>query len=199
MQMKAMQLGSILVIAALLHGCAAVVIGAAAAGTGGAAMTMLSDRRAGNISTQDDQIAENIIARLKQDPSIPENARVQVFSFNRIVLLAGETPKASLRNQIVEIARAVPGIRKIHNEIILAKPLANSSQEYDMQIRIRGSAALFASPNVRSSQVHLTVSNQVVYVMGLLTRAEANAAIEVVRNLDGVKKVVSLVEYVRFK
>jgi osmotically-inducible protein OsmY len=199
MQFRFWRLSAVLLIVPLLHGCAAAVIGAAAAGTGGAAMTIFSDRRDSGISEHDDKIAETIIARLGQDAEIPARARVQVYSFNRIVLLAGEAPSRALRNRIVQIARVVPGIRKIYNEIVLANPLAGAAQEYDMQLRISGNAALLTSADVSSSHVQLTVSDRTVYIMGLLTRSEARAAVDVIRNVEGVKKVVPLVEYVRLK
>jgi len=199
MPFKFWHIGALLIIVPLLHGCAAAVIGAAAAGTGGAAMAILSDRRATGISEQDDQISEAIIARLGQDARIPNTARVKVLSVNRVVLLAGEAPNQLLRNKIVQIARSVPGIRKIYNEIILAKPLARTAQEYDMDIRVRSTAALLASSDVSSSHVYLTVSNRTAYIMGLLTRSEARAAVDVMRKMEGVRKVVPLVEYVRLK
>lgn len=199
MQFKFWHMGVLLIIVPLLHGCAAAVMGVAAAGTGGAAMAILSDRRATGISEQDDKIAEAIIARLGQDTQIANSARVKVYAFNRVVLLAGEAPNQLVRRQIVNTAKRVGGIRKIYNEIVLAKPLPGSTQEYDMEIRMRGNAALLASRDVSSSHVQLTVSNRTVYIMGLLTRAEARAAVNVMRKVEGVKKVVPLVEYVRLK
>ncbi len=195
---KPWSLIALLVLMPFLQGCAAVVIGAAAAGTGGAAMSIFSDRRAANMSDQDSEIAARIINSLKQDSRIPDSSRVKVFSFNRIVLLAGEAPNQEMRQQIVNIARKVPNIRKIYNEVVISKPLPAAQQEYDMQIRMLGNAALLPA-KVRASQVELTVSDRVVYIMGLLTRTETNEVIEIMRNQKGVKKVVPLVEYVRLK
>ncbi len=199
MLFKFWRIGALLIIIPLVHGCAAAVIGVAAVGTGGAAMAILSDRRARGVSEQDDQIVDAIIAGLEKTTQISSSARVKVFSFNRVVLLAGEAPNPMLRSQIVDIAKKVPGIRKIHNEILLAKSLPNNAQEYDMEIRLRGNAALLASSAVSSSHVHLTTSNRTVYIMGLLTRAETRAAVDIMRQQEGVKKVVPLVDYVRLK
>ena len=53
-----------------------------------------------------------------------------------------------------------------------------------------------ADMNLDSGLVKIVTESGVVYLMGLLTRKEANRAAEIARTTGGVQKVVKVVEYI---
>ena len=48
---------------------------------------------------------------------------------------------------------------------------------------------------VDASRIKVVVENGVVYLMGLLTRDEASAAVALTRNIFGVQKIVQAFEF----
>lgn len=46
-----------------------------------------------------------------------------------------------------------------------------------------------------ANYVKVVTENSVVYLMGIVTHAEGEAAVEIARNTDGVSKVVKVFEY----
>ena len=47
-----------------------------------------------------------------------------------------------------------------------------------------------------ASRIKVVTENSVVYLMGLVTRAEADAAAEIAREIQGVQKIVKIFEYI---
>ncbi|HEX6834622.1 MAG TPA: BON domain-containing protein, partial [Rudaea sp.] len=45
------------------------------------------------------------------------------------------------------------------------------------------------------TRVNVTTSHDIVYLMGLVTHEEADAVVDIARNVDGVDKVVKVFEY----
>ncbi|MDM8545968.1 BON domain-containing protein [Candidatus Venteria ishoeyi] len=181
-----------------LQGCGTLAVGTALFATGAAATRVFTDRRSAEISELDDNIIQAIQTALEKDKTVATQARIKFLSYNRIVLLAGEAPSDAVRQQAIkQILDHVPNIRKIHNEIHIAPLLSQESREYDSNLRIRITAALVGKQFFNASHVHMTLSNRTVYVMGLLSREEADAAIDTIRRVDGVKKVIPLIEYVK--
>jgi len=180
-----------------LTGCATSLLVGSALGTGAAGVMMYTDRRAEGVSAEDDALVEQILQRLQADSGIAQAAHIQVFSYNHQVLLAGEAPNEAVRQQAAALAAGVSGVREVYNQLIISPPATEEMQSFDSQLRIRINAALLFAQGLTAAHPHITVANGVAYVMGLLTREEGNSAVEVVRYVDGVTKVVPLIEYVR--
>jgi osmotically-inducible protein OsmY len=49
----------------------------------------------------------------------------------------------------------------------------------------------------QANYVKVVTENSVVYLLGLVTQAEAEAAVEIARNIEGVSKVVKVFEYIK--
>ena len=52
------------------------------------------------------------------------------------------------------------------------------------------------SPAFKADQIKVVTENGVVYLMGLVTRAEADAASDIASTTAGVQKVVRVFEYI---
>jgi osmotically-inducible protein OsmY len=55
---------------------------------------------------------------------------------------------------------------------------------------------MIASRSVSAGRIKVVVDNGVVYLLGLVTRDEANAAVEEVREVFGVQKIVQAFEFI---
>lgn len=179
------------------QGCATAILAGSIASTGISALNVMADRRATGVAQEDERITKNIVEMLKKDQEITEKVRVQVYSYNNIVLLAGEAPTQELIGKVNSISSTVSGIRKVNSYFELMSAISKQDQEIDSHLRMLLNSALFMSHGYSAMHPHLTVENGIVYILGLLTRDEGEKMIETIRQLQGVRRVVPLIEYVK--
>ncbi len=176
-----------------LSGCiTTAVVGGAAVGS-----QIAVDRRTSGIYIEDENIEIKASNRLRQQ--LDENSKVNVTSFNGIVLLAGEAVSAEDKAKAETVVKTIPHIRTIHNEVeIMDKAsLRQHSSDTYLTSKIK---AIFVKDYVSNqrfnpSHVKIVSEHDIVYLMGLVTKDEAEAATQLARNAEGVKKVVKLFEY----
>ena len=57
-------------------------------------------------------------------------------------------------------------------------------------------SAFLTENRFSANHVKVVTENSVVYLMGIVTRKEAEDAVEIARVIDGVEKVVKVFEYI---
>lgn len=172
----------------LLQGCVpAVIVTGAAVGV----MTA-HDRRSTGTQT-DDETSE-----WKAAQQIPEQFKAQTHanftSYNRRLLITGETPSEEAKAAIGEQARKVEGVREVYNELTVAPPSGLGNRSNDSYITSKLKARLVDSNQISANHVKVVTENTVAYLMGVVTEREAKVAVAVARTTDGVRKVVSVME-----
>lgn len=177
--------------AILLQGCELAVIGAA----GGAAYSIVEDRRSSGVQIDDEAIQLRGQSRISD--RFGGKVHITLTSFNRMALLTGEAPEEAMRAEIGKIIEGVPNVRAITNEVQIALPTPRASRINDELITSKVKGRLIDSG--KASPVHVKVVTEagVVYLMGLVTEQEAAAAVEIARTTSGVRKVVKIFEYCR--
>jgi osmotically-inducible protein OsmY len=187
-----MQLRLILVLLMLvpiLGGCVA----AAVVGVGAAGAAVGFDRRSTGAYTDDETIEWKISLDIRE--KYGDKVHVNVTSFNRIALLTGEAPTEEIRQDIQKIAQQAKTVRDVRNEITVGPPTGLQSWTDDSYITSKVMANMVGNKNVNQYYVKVVTENSVVYLMGLVTRQEGDAAAEVAANTSGVKRVVKVFEY----
>lgn len=178
--------------AAAVQGCApAIVAGGAATGA-----MVVHDRRTTGTIVEDRAIILKIAGRISDDEELDGQSHINVNSYNGVVVLTGETPSAALRARAEKHARAVEKVRKVFNEIVVAAPSSLLTRTSDTLLLGKIKATMLATEGVDPTRIKVIVEQGRVYLMGLVTDAEAHAATEVVRRVDGVQKVIRLFEYI---
>jgi len=172
----------------LLQGCPAVIVGG-----GAAAVSSLEDRRTTGTQMDDGSIESRAAQRISQ--GVGERAHVNVTAFNRAVLLTGEAWDEATRAEIESIARAVPNVRAITNEIQVAGLSSATSRANDTVLTARVKGSFLNSKDFSSLHVKVVTEAAVVYLLGIVTEAEGNAAAELARTTSGVRKVVKVFDY----
>lgn len=147
--------------------------------------TRINDRQLGLIT------AHNIS---RADPAL-RRARIRVRSHNGVVLLCGQVPSAPLRSQVFATASAVPGVRIVHNMLEIRGNTTFIERANDRWISAKIRWAFMRSRAVRSKKVRLMVENGRVFLMGILTQAQAQAATDIARRIGGVVQVDRAIEY----
>ncbi len=178
--------------AAALQGCIPAVI------LGGAAATAvaISDRRQPEVILGDKRIEYAVQGRISD--ALREQAHVNATSYNYTVLLTGEAYTPELKAQAEKIAAEVPQVKNVVNEIELAgrSSLASRSNDGLITTKVKANLISEAGKRYEPEQVKVVTERGVVYLLGLVTRDEADAVTEIVRTTPGVQKVVRVFEYI---
>jgi len=193
MSLRSTSLGSTLglIFAALLflQGCAETVI---AVGAGTAVMSA-TDRRSTGAQVDDEGIELRVANRI--DERFGDKVHVNVTSFNYVVLLTGEVPDASTRSEVEKITRAAPGVRSVNNETQIAGVSSLGARSNDAWLTGKVKTRFLDVGHFNPNHVKVVTEANVVYLMGIVTHAEANEAVEIARTTGGVLKVVKIFEY----
>ncbi len=185
-----MSLTIVMLVCGLLQGCiAAVGTGVVAAGA------TAYDRRTTGTLIDDEIIEFKVIDRLSTDKELWDQSHINVTSYNNIVLLTGEAPSETLRQKVTDEAAGVPKVRSVHNELAIAAPSSLLSRSSDTLVTTKAKASLANLDLDLAGRTVVITENGVVYLMGLVTRAEADAATDVARQIGGVQRVVKVFEY----
>lgn len=172
----------------LLSACVPAVI------VTGAAVGVVSyhDRR--STGTQADDETTEWRARNRLPAIWRERGNVNFTAYNRRVLVSGEVPDERAREEIGALAAALDGVQKVYNELRIGPVSTVGERADDVLLSSRIKARLLDQKIVSSNHVKPVSERGVVFLMGIVSEAEAQAAIDVVRTTAGVLKVVSLFE-----
>ena len=171
-----------------ISACVPIVVGGAAAGG-----AMAADRRTSGIYVEDQNIELKTSHKLATN--LGEHAHVNVTSFNRNVLLTGEVPVAESVSKAESLAKEVTNTRSITNEIQVGPESSLGSRSNDAYITSKVKAKFVTENKFPANYVKVVTENGVVYLLGIVKNSEADAAVEIARNTEGVTKVVKVFEY----
>jgi osmotically-inducible protein OsmY len=168
--------------------CVPVVVGGAAAGG-----MMAADRRTSGIYVEDENI--ELKAVKKMETNLGEDAHVNVTSYNRNVLLTGEAPVAESKTKAESLVKEIANTRSITNEIVVGPKSSLGSRSNDAYLTSKVKTKFVTENKFPANYVKVVTENSVVYLMGIVTKAEGDAAADIASNTDGVTKVVKVFEY----
>lgn len=173
----------------VLSACVPIAAGGAAAGGLAAA-----DRRTAGAYVDDEGIEWKALTEIEKQ--VRNKIHVNVTSFNRNVLLTGEAIDEDTRKQAESIAREIANVRSVTNELQIGLASTVSARSNDTYLTSRVKGQMYKENRFPPNYVKVVTENSVVYLMGMVTRQEAEDAVEIARGIDGVEKVVKVFEYV---
>lgn len=176
----------------LLQSCAALIVGGVAS-----TAVITTDRRTAGVFIEDENIEIKINARLSENKALDDKSHINVVSYNESVLLVGQTPTIELKREAGEIARNVPSVKRVHNELRIAAPNSLITRSGDSYITSKIKTKMTFEKNFDSTAFKIITENGEVFLMGLVTKEEADTAIAIVKNVDGVQKVIDVMEYIK--
>jgi osmotically-inducible protein OsmY len=176
-----------LVASGVLGGCVAAVGGAMVGGT-----MMAVDRR--STGTQVDDQTIEVRSSSAATAAIGENGNVSATSYNRVVLLTGQVPNDADRAKVETAVAKVENVRAVVNELTVGPSSTLSQQSTDTLTTGKVKAAFVDTKELQMASIKVVTERGVVYLMGRVTDAEANAAANAARSVSGVQKVVKIFE-----
>jgi osmotically-inducible protein OsmY len=173
-----------------LDGCVVLGVGAAAGGA-----VVATDRRSVGIQLEDQRIESRVKKALSDN--IPEGAmQLDVTSYNRKVLLAGEVKTAEQRALAEQAASKVENAREVVNELVVADRATLGDRTDDTLLAGKVRAALLGAEGLPTGVVEATVNRSVVYLLGKVTPAEGEIAAKAASRVSGVRRVVKLFDLI---
>lgn len=185
-----MKLTALLVILATLQGCAAVAVVALTTGA-----SMATDRRSIGNQIDDQSIEVAAYNELIKNKSLSENTNLHIISVNGSVLIIGQAPNTFLKDQAIKILHNISEIVRIHDQVRIGNTTSVITQTSDVWLTSRIKAALFSSDEVNGNDIKVITENSEVFLMGLVSKKEANTAVNIARNISGVTRVFKAFEY----
>ena len=174
----------------ILQGCAAMVV----AGAGTAVMASIDRRTYGaQVDDSDNELRNSADIGNR----FGDKVDVTTTSFNRWVLLTGTVPTEEIKAEVGKMTSKLPAARQVINDIQVG-PVAPSFSSYtsDATITTKVKSRLLNAKEVPSANVKVVTEMGKVYMMGLLTEAEAKYASLVARRTEGVRSVVMSFEII---
>ena len=185
-------LGSVLLsvcLGAALSACAPMMVGGAVMGT-----LMATDRRTSGMQLEDEGIELKGASRIRE--SLGERGHVNVSSYNRQVLLTGEVPSAQDKQAVEQILSKVENVRSVVNELGVQENTSLSQRSSDALVTGKVKASMVDAQDLFANSFKVVTERGTTYLMGRVTQREANRATDLVRSIEGVKKVVRVVELI---
>lgn len=180
---------ALLASALATSGCLPLVATGAAVGTLAAL-----DRRTLGAQTEDQEIELRATNRMRD--ALKQPGGVSVTSFNRKVLLTGQVASEDDKRAAEAAVAGLPNVRSIHNELqVLGRPsLATSAADTSITARVK--TALVDAQDLHANVIKVITESGTVYLMGLVSRREADRAAQVASRVSGVQRVVTVFEYI---
>lgn len=180
----------------LLHGCVAVIAGGAIAGA-----HAVHDRRAVGTVLSDRNIQLSAIDAINKHKELTrDDNNVKVVVYNGVMLLCGQVRSEQLKQLAQSSAEGFEGVIRLVNQIqVTDEPEGFWRRRADEATTARVKTGLLditSLPGFDPTRINVTTSHRVVYLMGLVDRAEADAATDVARNTAGVDRVVKVFDYI---
>ncbi|MDR9438309.1 MAG: BON domain-containing protein [Halomonas sp.] len=165
-------------------------MGGAAAGA-----SALHSRRSVGTFVDDQSIELKARLAILENKELSSQIHASVTSFNGVVLLTGQVPSEELKVRAEAVADKVRNVREVHNELSIAANLPASQRLSDTWLRARIRTSLAANEEIDSGRIRVIVENNSVYLMGIVTRNEAERIVQAVSNVGGMQRIVKVFDY----
>ncbi len=124
-----------------------------------------------------------------------EDERIRISVHSRIVLLTGQLATEERKAKAGQAASKVQHLRAVQNEISIGGVRTVVGRTADSFIATTAKRKISNLNEVSVDQLDLVVDKGIVYLIGVVTRREGDAAAEAVRYIRGVAKVVKVFDY----
>ena len=189
---KIILLCAFLVSSFILSSCSPLVQGAAAVTT---VATMTNDRRSAGEILDDKTIDFNLSSIVRKD-TILEDMHINFMVYNKAVLMAGEAPSTEAREYLEkQIKRNAPRMKQLINEVEVMPNSSYLSRAKDGIITVQIETLFFNQEVFHPKHVRVMTERRTVYLMGSVTKREAEHATNLAAKAKNVDKVVKLFNY----
>ena len=171
-----------------LTACAPILIGGAVT-----AVALTEDRRTSGAFVDDENIENRALLKVKS--RFGDQVHVNITSYNRHVLLSGEASSDAVKRGVEDEVSTVPGIKRVFNEMAVGPQAGVIAVSNDTRLTTIVKTRFLEANRFQANHVKVVTEANVVFLMGIVKRAEADAATQLASTTSGVSRVVRLFEY----
>ena len=151
-----------------------------------------NDRRSPGELIDDKNIYKKLNNIVKNE-SILENSNISFLVYGKSAVMVGEAPSDEAVNYLEnQITKKIPLINQLIDEIAIEKNSSYLSRAKDGIISTQIETLFLNQEVFHPNHIHLKTERQTVYLMGAVTKREAEHATNVVSKAKNVNKVVKL-------
>ncbi|SFG63522.1 BON domain-containing protein [Neptunomonas qingdaonensis] len=148
----------------------------------------------------EDEVIENkTLVNINKGSAVVKDSHISATSYNGILLLTGQVPNESAKQEAEQIAMQTRKVRKIHNELEISGPTSSIVRANDAYLTSRIKLQLIADKTIDGTRIKVVTENSSTYLMGLVTEKEANSAVNIIRTIPGVQRIVKVFEYIPYR
>jgi osmotically-inducible protein OsmY len=189
---KVIILSALLISSTILSSCIPIVQGAAAVTT---VVTMSNDRRTMGEILDDKTLYMNLVNIVSKD-SMLDDTHINFNVYNKSVLMAGEVPTDNLKNYLEEtVKKKASKMNQLINEVAVMPNSSFLKRARDGVISVQIEALFLDQEVFHPAHVSVLTERATVYLMGSVTKREAEHATNVASKAKNVKQVVKLFNY----
>jgi osmotically-inducible protein OsmY len=175
--------------ATLTSACAPLIVGSAVGGA-----FMAADRRTTGMQVEDQTI--KLKAGNRINDTIGNRGHINVNAYNRWVLLTGEVPTEADKVAVGQAVASVENVANVYNELMVSLNSSIGSRSSDVLLASKVRATLVDARDLMSGAFDVIVERGDVFLMGLATEREANRAAELAASVQGVNRVVKVIQII---
>ena len=144
----------------------------------------------------DDAVLEPMVrSEIRKSDRGFKGSHLAIVSFNGVILIAGQVANEALRSKASAAAQNLQRVRKVHNELTVGGPISLVARSNDSWLTTKVKTRLLASDQAYGTKVKVVTENGVVYMLGMISRNQADIAVDVASQVYGVQKIVKVFEY----
>ncbi|MCE7504914.1 BON domain-containing protein [Polynucleobacter sp. IMCC30063] len=173
----------------LLNACGVIAVGAVAGSA-----SVLADRR--TAAAQATDIGIQLEAGAQLSNKFGKDAHINVTSFNQQVLLTGEVKTAEMKSQAEADVKQLKNVRTVFNELTIGPISSYTARANDAYLTSKIKTEMIFTNNLPSNSMVIVTEGTNVYMLGILTAAEAASAKKIASSTNGVKAVYTFFDLI---
>jgi osmotically-inducible protein OsmY len=174
-------------LALSLQGCFGVLLGGATVG-----ILAVADRR--SIGAQADDEAIELKAFSRVSKPLADKSHLNFTSYNRRLLITGEVPDEATKLRVAEEVGRIENVQGLLNELVVSGNSSMASRSNDAYVTSKVKARFIEANQFAANHVKVVTEAGTVFLLGIVSKREALAAINIARTTDGVRKVVTVLQ-----
>lgn len=156
------------------------------------AVLTVTDPRPVTTVTSDQYITQSLAVKYMGDEF--ESDHIKATVYNHRVLLTGQVMNEQQRTLAIDQVKLFDSVQKIFDYLVVS-PIFVSTASNDTYITGQVKVKLVGSSDVNSNDGKIVTDHGTVYILGIIEKGQEANMLSAARSVDGVKKVVPLVQY----
>ena len=140
----------------------------------------------------DQSMAVQAQLEIAKNKHLWDSSHITVISYKNNLLLVGETPNPTLREQAERIVSNFENIGNIYNQIEIGKPITFADQAKDTWITTQVKTKLVTNRSIDSHMLKVITEAGTVYLFGDLPIHQQKLAAEIAGEINEVKNVIQI-------